>query len=425
MRIWLVNVGEPLPIDGENVRLHRTGVLANALLERGHEVVWWTSTFDHFQRISRFTEDTTVTVEDKLRLRLLHAPAYVKNLSLKRVWNHFLLGRKFKALARSEAPPDIILSSCPTLELCAEAVKYGKRMGIPVVLDVRDMWPDIFLDLIPSWAHGVVKLALLPLFAIARYACAGATAITAHAPAFVDWALHKGNRQRSQYDRYFPFGYVAYDPAEDTMRKAAQFWKNHGVVERPGAHIVCFFGTVGHNFDIDTVIQAARKMQDREDVQFVICGRGDRLDRFRWEAKDCKNVVFPGWVNVPEIQMLMRMSNWGLAPYKNTVDFRNSIPNKAIEYLSGGLPILWSLPQGIMYDTLTEHDCGICYGNDSQKLESILRECCDSPERMKELSHNASQLFEPRFTAAKVYGEMADYLQEIASDYRTAGPDTR
>jgi len=188
---------------------------------------------------------------------------------------------------------------------------------------------------------------------------------------------------------------------------------------------VCFFGAIGHQADLDTVIQVARNLRDKKEIQFVICGRGDRLDHFRSEAKDCKNIVFPGWVNVPEIQMLMRMSSWGLAPFVDTSNYRDGIPNKPIEYLSGGLPILWSLQRGIMRDILTEHNCGVCYGGDAQKLENTLREHCDSPERMKQLSHNASQLFESRFTAAKVYGEMVDYLQKIASDYKTAGPGAR
>ena len=38
MRVWLVTIGEPLPIDGTNERLCRTGILANMLVKRGHKV---------------------------------------------------------------------------------------------------------------------------------------------------------------------------------------------------------------------------------------------------------------------------------------------------------------------------------------------------------------------------------------------------
>ncbi|GAI08595.1 unnamed protein product, partial [marine sediment metagenome] len=51
MRIWLITIGEPLPSDNNNDRLYRTGILAKLLIQRGHEVVWWTSTFDHVRKI--------------------------------------------------------------------------------------------------------------------------------------------------------------------------------------------------------------------------------------------------------------------------------------------------------------------------------------------------------------------------------------
>ncbi len=49
MRVWLLTVGEPLPTDGGSDRVWRTGFLARALADRGHEVVWWSSAFDPFR----------------------------------------------------------------------------------------------------------------------------------------------------------------------------------------------------------------------------------------------------------------------------------------------------------------------------------------------------------------------------------------
>ena len=56
MKVWLVKLGEPLPVDG-NRRLHRYGILAEMLSQKGHEVTWWTSTFDHWDKKQRFETD--------------------------------------------------------------------------------------------------------------------------------------------------------------------------------------------------------------------------------------------------------------------------------------------------------------------------------------------------------------------------------
>ena len=49
MKVWLFQTSEPLPIKGDNMRLLRTGMMAEALTNRGHEVVWFTGTFNHFK----------------------------------------------------------------------------------------------------------------------------------------------------------------------------------------------------------------------------------------------------------------------------------------------------------------------------------------------------------------------------------------
>jgi len=39
LSIWLITVGEPLPIEGNRDRLWRTGLLAETFTGRGHDVL--------------------------------------------------------------------------------------------------------------------------------------------------------------------------------------------------------------------------------------------------------------------------------------------------------------------------------------------------------------------------------------------------
>jgi len=415
MLIWLITIGEPLPTDEGNCRPLRSGILADLLADRGHEVLWWTSTFDHVGKRQRFNKDTEVEVRKGYRLRLLHAAGYGRNVSLRRICNHRTIGRKFKRLVEAEPAPNIVLCSFPTLELSAAAVEYGRRKRVPVVLDIRDMWPDVFLRAMPWWAGRPGRLALRGMFKTARTACAGAFAICGHTTEIVRWGLECGNRRQTQYDKAFPFGYVSQNYDDELTARAAGFWDRLGVTERQATPVVCFFGTIGHQFDLGTVLRAARSISQRHDVKFVLCGAGDRLEHYRKRAKDCPNVLFPGWVDAPQIQVLMRRARLALAPYRRTVDFINSIPNKAIEYLSGGLPVLSSMGQGTLHDLLIEHDCGMSYDGRPETLAEIICRLCESPQRLDQMSGNALQLFEARFTASKVYAEMADYLEGIAA----------
>jgi len=390
------------------------GMLGEVLSARGHELLWWSSTFQHSLKTQRYPADTLVEVRGGYRIQFLRAPGYRGNVSLARLWNHRVLGRKFRRLSPAHPRPDVILCSFPTLELSDQATRYGKQRGVPVVLDVRDMWPDVFLELVPHGARGVARTLLGPMYRTARRACAAATAITGHSPGFVDWGLNMGGRQHGPFDRHFPYGYQVEAPSPDERQQAEHFWRTQGLAPEADGRVVCFFGAVGHQFDLETVVEAARSLGSERRVWFVVCGVGVRLEHYRRLAADCPHVLFPGWVNAAQIWTLLRKSCCGLAPYVATPNFEAGVTNKPIEYLSGGLPVLTSLARGRLLDLLTEHDCGLSYGGDAARLAEMVQSLADDSARRQQMAEGARRLFEARFTARHVYNEMAAYLEQIA-----------
>jgi hypothetical protein len=53
LTVWILQTGEPLPIDLENPRPMRAVNLANALIAAGHRVVLWSSAFSHQKKQHR------------------------------------------------------------------------------------------------------------------------------------------------------------------------------------------------------------------------------------------------------------------------------------------------------------------------------------------------------------------------------------
>ncbi len=417
MHVWLVTVGEPLPTDQGNQRLHRTGVLANSLRSQGHKVTWWTSTFDHYHKAQRRDHDHMEAVDENYRLHIVHSPGYIKNVSIRRIVDHNAHARRVKKRMLEETDyPDVILCSLPTLELCRVAVDYGHRHGVPVILDIRDLWPDIFLDEVPEWAHWAARRVLLPMFRTATYVCSRATALTGITSAFVDWGLAYAGRSRSDLDKDFPLGYSDHPLPLSAMSEARQYWSTVGL-DRPVELRVCFFGSLSRTMaeEMFTVIEAARELQVRGDnIQFVVCGSGENLEAYRNAAQGCDNIVFPGWIDATQIKALMEMSSVGLLPYRSRADFARSIPNKVAEYLSAGLPVISSLT-GVTENLLKENDCGVTYQNgDASSLVRLLRVLASDKNRMQTMARNAASLFSERFDAARVYSDMGEYLREVA-----------
>ena len=425
MRIWLVTIGEPVPVgDGSADRLHRTGTLARMLSAQGHKVTWWTSTFDHFRKRHLFHADREIFWDGGTRIVLLRGCGYSRNISFQRFIDHHLVAKKFAVRSQAETVrPDTIIAALPTIELCMEAVRYGERNDVPVVLDMRDMWPDIFVDLFPRPLRPLAGLALTPLFRQARAACRRASAIVGITSPFVDWGLKMGERARTGSDRAFPLAYDAAPPAVDAVRLASDYWDSLGVFPTPHPFNVCYIGSIGHQLDLKACVDAARILHQRgSNVRFVLCGTGDRLSDFKGAAQGLDNVLFPGWINAAQIHVLMRRSHVGLDPLPDRYDFLATINNKAIEYFSAGLPVLSSPASGILADLLRKNRCGLSYPTGAaNELARVLDDLQANRSVLARMSQQARTVFTSQFTAEKVYAEMAQHLVEVTTRYRQSG----
>ncbi len=420
-RIWLVTIGEPLPTDGSNERLLRTGILAEQLSKQGHEVLWWTSSFDHVRKRQRATQDQRIAVREGYDIALLAANSYPSNVSYRRIKNHRTVAKKFAQQARREPLPDVIMCSWPLVELCVEAVRFGKENGVPVVLDVRDMWPDAIVDLAPRALRSVAKFAMRSGYREARYAASHATSIIGITEKIVDWGVSYSGRSRSSVDRAFPMGYRNQVVSEEGVDEATEFWRSHDICASKSEFVLCFFGTIGRHFEIEPIVEAARCMDQTErKIKFVLCGDGPHLPRWRQLAVDCPSIVLPGWVDAAKIRSLMQLSSAGLAPYYSSWDFTISLPNKPIEYLSAGLPVISSL-QGELANLLAQNDCGMTYQNgEATDLVRVITACYDSRDTCARMAKNATALFCERFVAEKVYGHLSNFLTQLADNRRDA-----
>jgi glycosyltransferase involved in cell wall biosynthesis len=415
VRVWLVTVGEPLPTDPGSNRLLRAGILAQLLATQGHEVVWWTSTFDHFQRRLRSEADETVRVAANYTIQMLHGGGYRRNISLQRIRDHQELARRFAERAPRELRPDVVLCSLPPLELAATCTSFGKARGVPVVLDVRDLWPDIFADMLPRGLRWMARPFVAPMERFANRACRDATAIFGNGPALLEWGLRRAGRRGAAWDRAFPHGYVVDSPDATTVAAAERFWMERGVVADSNGLTVVFIGTIGRQFDFDSVLDAAQRLRDRDGIRFVICGAGESLPRLQRRSRELSRVTVAGWCDRAEIWALLRMASIGLAPYVEREDFRGTVPNKIPEYLSAGVPVAVSLRSGYLRDFITEHGIGFAYDGSGATLADSLEALHRSPERLRRMRVQASAAFEREFRADVVYQDMANTLQNIAA----------
>jgi glycosyltransferase involved in cell wall biosynthesis len=423
MRIWLVNQHESPPIpENRNERLSRVGSIAHFATDRGHRVTWWSSTFSHSKKVHYRSRDSVIMLCPGLELRMIHAGGYRRNVSAARLRYLTRLASRFSRLARDQHErPDLILTSYPPVELAYEAVRYGLEMNVPAVLDVRDMWPDALVRLVPKALYSLANALLTPMREKGRFACSRATSIIGITDEFVEWGATMGCRARSSVDRAFPFSYTPAPPTAESIRRAEQFWGELGVLATDGIFTICFFGTMGRVLDVKTIIEAARILHFRgANVRFVLCGTGENLETYKKDAADLNNVIFPGWVGQAEIHVLMGLSDAGIDPLPDTEDFLKTINNKAVEYLSAGLPILVSPDKGVLHRLVRENDCGLSYGHkDAYGLGQAVEKMMVCPARLQAMAANSASLFATVFSPGIVYGGILDHLESLVSSNLT------
>lgn len=412
MNVWLVTIGEPVPVDdGIKDRLHRTGSFAHRLAAQGHQVVWWTSTFNHFRKEHLFSEDMTLHINERLEIRLLHGCGYRRNVSPARFRDHYQIGRKFSQLIERETPPDVIVAALPTIELSRVSAAYGARHGIPVVVDIRDLWPDIFVDVIPAPMRWAGRLALSPLFRQAKSALRQCTSIIGVSDGYLQWGLRYAGRERRSADAVFPLGYTK--PAINDIDSAQAEASLRGRGVDPSKFLCWFVGMFGRTYDLDTVIRAAKQLDGGgvRDVQFVLSGNGDNYCRLMDNARGLPNVVFTDWVSASQIAWLLPRVKAGLMAYAPGAP--QGYPNKLFEYMSAGIPMLSSL-QGETAALLHEEQCGLTYRpSDAGDLAASIRLLRDDDARRREMGCRCLALFERRFQADKIQVSMTAHLQSL------------
>jgi glycosyltransferase involved in cell wall biosynthesis len=390
-------------------------LLAETLAGRGHEVLWWTSAIDHLRKRTIAGGEPRLLSKTGVQIQLLSGCLYRRNISVARLVNHVQLGRRFARLASKETRPDIILCSFPTIELSREAVRLGRQWGTPVILDVRDLWPDIFVDVLPRCMRAAGGFALRRQFEDTRRALADCSGLFAVSEGYLQWGLARGARQRGPGDAVYPLAYRLSDcTTEDEAALSARL-RSCGLM--PDEPIALFAGTFGRTYDLTTVIGAAKLLRARglHRLQFALCGSGERLHEWQRTAAGVAGVAFTGWLPAGELSCLLRRATLGLAAYARGAP--QGIPNKVVEYLAAGLPVLCSL-QGESRDLLESEGCGVCYeAGDAQSLAAGIDRVLAGGNLMA-MAARAQDVFERRFSAVAVYGEMAAHLERLAGIQR-------
>lgn len=408
MRIWLVNPFDPLPGDPEQEGRYAT--LARLLVARGHRVTWWTSSFSH--RFKRPVDEATIRSACRqcgIEARFLHAPPYYRNVGLARVWNHALLARRFRAAAaRSAARPDVIVASSPPPALAYAAVRFARDRDAKVLIDVQDLWPDVFSSLVPRWVRPLLGPALAVTRRNVRRAAAGCDAIVGVADGYVADSQRAAGKQKITATIPLGVDLAAFDAAAAAGR-CEQFTKP------PGEIWLAYTGSLNRNYDFLTILRAAAKIGTSLGLglRFFLTGRGELAEKAErlTREENLANVSLTGFLEFETWAYLLTQCDVGFnASFPEAMIF---LPNKIFYYLAAGVAVLNTIP-GQCSRIVREGGCGLDYraGDVASCVAAIERVVRDGAARSA-MRRAARELAETTYDRAVLFPKYAELIEDL------------
>lgn len=414
MNVWIVFIGETLPMDDDS-REWRYGMLADALVAKGHTVLRWAPTFNHTLKKQRDKQYAAYKVNDHYSINLIHNKSYRKNISLKRLLSYRGFAAHLKnAFDSVSVAPDLIICGLPSPDACGVVTEYAKKNNIPVCIDIRDPWPDIFFRKLHPFLQALSQKLFSLVFYDTKKILRQADALIAVSQKYLDWGCMKSARGVGCHDKVFPIGYKAIGNSAEKNVRILQWLQDRGVERHK--FICCYFGQLESTYDVETILNVAKHFNIKKynKIQFVLCGKGRSEQAVIDLSRQQDNLVYLGWVSPETITSIMDISAVGLASY--AVNAPQSLPNKPFEYMGGALPIVSSL-QGELAEMIDVYNCGLTYeAGSAEQMASAILDLYNNPETVVVMSNNASELFAKEFSAGKIYPILVDYLEKIVSE---------
>jgi glycosyltransferase involved in cell wall biosynthesis len=381
--------------------------LSNKLIEAGHDVVLWSSSFNHQNKTHRSKKYKVIRHNNNLEIRLIPSCGYQKHIGFDRLIDHMQMAWNLKKILKVEKTmPDVAFIGYPPIETAAVMSKWLKRRNVPILLDVKDLWPSIFIDAFPVMLKPFARVFLHPYFYLAKRTMRDVNGISTMSHGFLNWCLSFANKAESENDKIVRLTVSSSEVNTSELNSAKMWWHKLGV--RNDSPKLFFTGTFSTAFDFDPIYIAAKAM---DDCQFILCGHGPCLDKTRELMKDLSNVVFPGWIDRGQMESLANMSIASLAPYKNVKNFTLNIPNKIVDSLMLGLPILSPL-KGEVAALIKSNKVGYTY-SDNMPLSDCIQSLLNNDKLQKKMSENAKKLYDEEFEFDKVYDSLVDHLEDM------------
>lgn len=220
--------------------------------------------------------------------------------------------------------PDVVVATSPQLLCAAAGDLLARRFRAPLVMEVRDLWPE---SLVAVGVSGRRSPLVRNLERLARALYRGASHLVTITAAQREAIVRCGIAPERV--SVIPNG------VDGAFLKE---WPERG----EGPFTVTYIGTLGMAHKLETLLEAAERLRDEPGIRFRIVGEGARREALEASAKarGLTQVEFVGQQPREEVPRWIAESDVCLVLLRRTPVFLTVVPSKMLEIMAVGRPMV-------------------------------------------------------------------------------------
>lgn len=324
----------------------------------------------------------------------------LKENIFQRAFNYFnFFYEAIKIGIKTSKNSDLIIATSPQLLVGVAGAIISKINKKKFILDIRDLWPDIVLDM------GVMK-KYNPIYLFLKL-------------------LEKFMYKQSDYLVYNSSGFKEYLESKYSKERMSlitngiddyilDYFKDKQIkIEKKEKYKILYAGNLGIAQDIKILVDLAKK---REKIEIVLIGKGSQEKVIQDKINDLKveNVKLISSIPRKELLQLYEEIDILFLQLKDIKMFEKTIPSKIFEYLATQKPIIYGV-EGVAKKILKEEFDRKYYfkANNLESLIEILNKLIRDIEEKKYIKPDVEKLIAnySRSNLAKKYSEIVEKVK--------------
>lgn len=375
--------------------------ICQQLLKDGHQVTMLTTSSKIDSKVER-------VMVDGIDVIYLKVP-YSQSMSIfQRLKSFVSFMLKSARMALREKNTDLVIATSTPLTIGFPALVVKKLKKTPFVFEVRDLWPEVPIQM--GGLNNKFAIKLAQWFEKTIYK--NAVHVVALSPGMKEGVLKTG----------IPEEKVSMIP---NMSKIDVFWSRKKDAElakrlglKPNSFKTVYFGAMGLANGMDYIVEGIKHLKDDQEIEFVFMGGGATEPVLKQKCVELGilNAHFLGGFGLKELSEIVNLCDVSLVTFADLPILATNSPNKLFDSLSAGKPIIVNSP-GWTKNMVEQHECGVFVNPKNPKdLANHIISLKENPRLCEKMGQNARRLAETKYDKSILCREFADVITSISEN---------